>query len=137
VINGANDFLTSSKPRGGALPVDQKTRSSSRTSARNLDMNPADPIEGMQMAQVAANEASLTCMGHFSGQIFRGSHEMVCSSSTVVEGNSRSSSSINADQALVTDTVVTGSGGRYRASPALLMNATWKSMPMLERNEQA
>ena len=147
-----------------ALPVNQKNaetvlHAGTAVMAGVMDMNPADAIEGMLMSQlVIVNEAALNLYRlawlnnaeYFAASTRylqladkatpplailterldqhrgRGQQQIVVKHVTV-----------NADQAVVTDTVVTGKpAGNTAPSPALLADATETAMPMLDETSR-
>ena len=144
----------------GALPVDQKTETvscaGSAVIAGVVDMKPADPIEGMLMSQlVVVNEAALNMYrlawlnknaGYFQASTRylqladKASRTVAVLTERLDQHRGRGQQQIvvkhvtvNADQALVTDTVVTGKpAGSVVPSPALLADATDKPMPTLD-----
>ena len=143
-----------------ALPVNQKNAETvsdagSAVAAGVVDMKPTDPIEGILIAQiVAANEAALNLyrLGWAnSANYFEASTKYLLlaqkASRTVAMLTERLDQhrgrgqqqitvkhvTVNADQALVTDTVVTGKPACNTVpSPALLADTAEKPMPMLD-----
>jgi hypothetical protein len=147
-----------------ALPVDQRNAESvshagSAVMAGVVDMNPADPVEGLLISQlVVAHEAALSMyqlawaqppeyfearmkylaradkasrtvamlterLDHHRG---RGQQQIVVKHVTV-----------NTDQAMITDTIVTGGrAGDTKPCPALLTDPTEKPMSMLEETSE-
>ena len=142
-----------------ALPINQKnteavSRAGSAAAAGVLDMNPADPIEGMLMSHlVVVNEAALNMYRQAwlnNAEYFEAStrylqladkatRTLVMLTERLDQHRGRGQQQIvvkhvtvNADQAVVTDTVVTGKpAGNAEPSPALLANAAEKAMPRL------
>ena len=142
-----------------ALPINQKnteavSRAGSAVAAGVVDMNPADPIEGMLMSHlVVVNEAALNMYRHAwlnNAEYFEAStrylqladkatRTLVMLTERLDQHRGRGQQQIvvkhvtvNADQAVVTDTVVTGKpAGNAEPSPALLANAAEKAMPRL------
>jgi hypothetical protein len=118
-------------------------------------MNPADPIEGMLMSHlVVVNEAALNMYRHAwlnNAEYFeastrylqladRATRTLVMLTERLDQHRGRGQQQIvvkhvtvNADQAVVTDTVVTGNtAGNAEPSLALLANAAEKAMPVIE-----
>ena len=148
-----------------ALPVDQNdetdaVRATTAVYSGMIDLKPADPIEGILISQLmAASQASLSlyrrgwaqppeyleaglryvALGDKASRTVamlterldqhrgRGQQQIVVKHVTV-----------NADQALVTDTVVTGKpAGNVVPSPALLSDVTDKAMPRLDETSKS
>jgi hypothetical protein len=147
-----------------ALPVDQKNTETvsqvgSAVVAGLVDMKPTDPIEGMLMSQlVVVNEAALKMYRLAwlnNAEYFEASTKYLQladkASRTVAMLTERLDQhrgqgqqqivvkhvTVNADQALVADTVVTGNpSGNALSSPARLTNALEKPMPMLKETSE-
>jgi hypothetical protein len=147
-----------------ALPVDQKntetvSRVGSAVVAGLVGMKPADSIEGMLMSQlVVVNEAALNLYRLAwlnNAEYFEASTKYLQladkASRTVAMLTERLDQhrgrgqqqivvkhvTVNADQALITDTVVTGKpAGNAVPSPALLTDATDKPMPRLDETRK-
>ena len=143
-----------------ALPINQKnteavSRAGSAVAAGVVDMNPADPIEGMLMSHlVVVNEAALNMYRlawlnnaeHFEASTKylqladKASRTVAMLTERLDQHRGRGQQQIvvkhvtvNADQALVTDTVVTGrSAVNNVPTPALLTDATEERMPVIE-----
>jgi hypothetical protein len=147
----------------GALPVKQTnaeavSHAGSAVAAGIVDMKPADPVEGMLISQlVVANEAALKLYqlawlnsGHFEASAKylqladkasrtvamlterldhhrnRGQQQIVVQHTTTV----------NANQAVVTDSVVTGKKSEAAPSAKLLAAVTDKPMEIMEAEKQ-
>ena len=147
-----------------ALPINQKnteavSRAGSAAAAGVVDMNSADPIEGMLMSHlVVVNEAALNMYRHAwlnNAEYFEAStrylqladkatRTLVMLTERLDQHRGRGQQQIvvkhvtvNADQAVVTDTVVTGKpAGNAELSPALLANAAEKAMPRLDETRK-
>ena len=158
-----NDWLAQSTAL--ALPIDQTDegaaiKATTAVYSGMIDLKPADPIEGILIAQLmAASQASLSlyrrgwaqppeyleaglrylALGDKAARTVallterldqhrgRGQQQIVVKHVTVI-----------ADQALVTDTVVTGKpAGNVVASPALLRDVTDKAMPRLDETSKS
>ena len=143
-----------------ALPINQKnteavSRAGSAAAAGVVDMSPADPIEGMLMSHlVVVNEAALNMYRHAwlnNAEYFEAStrylqladkatRTLVMLTERLDQHRGRGQQQIvvkhvtvNADKALVTDTVVTGrSAVNNVPTPALLTNAAENPMPVIE-----
>ena len=143
-----------------ALPVNQKnagtvSHAGSAVAAAVVDMNPADPIEGMLMSHlVVVNEAALNmyrlawlnnteyfeASTRYLQLADKATRTLVMLTERLDQHRGRGQQQIvvkhvtvNADQALVTDTVVTGkSAVNDLPSPALLTNAAENPMPVIE-----
>ena len=148
----------------GALPINQKnteavSRAGSAAAAGVVDMNPADPIEGMLMSHlVVVNEAALNMYRHAwlnNAEYFEAStrylqladkatRTLVMLTERLDQHRGRGQQQIvvkhvtvNADQAVVTDTVVTGKpAGNAEPSLALLAKAAEKAMPVIEETRK-
>ena len=147
-----------------ALPINQKnteavSRAGSATFAGVVDMSPADPIEGMLMSHlVVVNEAALNMYRLAwlnNAEYFKASTRYLQladkATRTLVMlteqlGRHRNKGqqqivvkhvTVNADQAVVTDTVVTGKpAGNAEPSPALLAKASAEAMPRARRDKE-
>ena len=147
-----------------ALPINQKntvavSRAGSAAAAGVVDMNPADPIEGMLMSHlVVVNEAALNMYRHAwlnNAEYFEAStrylqladkatRTLVMLTERLDQHRGRGQQQIvvkhvtvNADQAVVADTVVTGKpAGNAEPSPSLLANAAEKAMPRLDETRK-
>jgi hypothetical protein len=147
-----------------ALPVNQKnaeavSRAGSAVAAGVMDMKPADPIEGMLMSQlVVVNEASLNmyrlawlnnakyfeASTRYLQLADKASRTLAMLTERLDQHRGRGQQQIvvkhvtvNADQAVVTDTVVAGEpAANIVTSPALLTNATEKPIPILEETRK-
>ena len=147
-----------------ALPVDQEnaetvSHAGSAVVAGLVDMKPTDPIEGMLMSQlVVVNEAALKMYRLAwlnNAEYFEASTKYLQladkASRTVAMLTERLDQhrgrgqqqivvkhvTVNADQALVTDTFVTGKPtGNVVPSPSLLTDATDKPMPRLDETRK-
>jgi len=161
--NQWNDRLSTLVTR--ALPVDQKnveavSHAGSAAAAGIVDMNPADPIEGVLISQiVVANEAALNLyrLGwanvteYFeAGTKFlqladRASRTAAILTERLEQHRNRGQQQIvvkhvtvNADQAVVTDNIVAGkTTGHTKPSPALLTDSPATSMPTLDDVREA
>jgi hypothetical protein len=142
-----------------ALPVNQKdtetlSRAGSAVVAGVVDMKPADPIEGMLISQlVVANEAAL----HLYRLAWLNNAEYFEASAKYLQLADKASRTVamlterldqhrnrghqqivvkhvtvNADQALVTDSVVTGKHNEAASSARLLAAATENPMEIIE-----
>jgi hypothetical protein len=148
-----------------ALPVDQKNAKAvsvagSAAAAGIVDMGPADPIEAMLISQIVlANEAAMklyrlgwanTAEYFEAGTKYlqmanKASRTVAVLTERLDQHRNRGQQQIvvkhvtvNADHALVTDTVVTGkTAGNTSSSPALLMDSPAASMPMLDEVREA
>jgi hypothetical protein len=143
----------------GALPVEQTnakavSHAGSAVAAGIVDIKPADPIEGMLISQlVVANEAALKLYqlawlnsGYLEASAKylqladRASRTVAVLSERLDQHRGRGQQQIvvkhvtvNADQAVVTDTVVTGKPAVNAASSAaVLTDAAEKPMPTLD-----
>jgi hypothetical protein len=142
----------------GALPVNQTnaevvSHAGSAVAAGIVDMKPADPIEGMLISQLAvANEAALKLYqlawlnsGHFEAHTKylqladKATRTVALLTERLDQHRGRGQQQIvvkhvtvNADKALVTDTVVTGKPAVAASSAAVLTDATEKPMPTLD-----
>ena len=147
----------------GALPVNQNnakavSQAGSAVAAGIMDMKPADPVEGILISQLAvANEAALKLYqlawlnsGHFEAHTKylqladkatrtvallterldhhrnRGQQQIVVQHTTTV----------NANQAVVTDSVVTGKKNEAARSAKLLAAVTDQPMEIIEAENQ-
>jgi hypothetical protein len=147
-----------------AMPVSRdniEARREAATAALSglADINPADPIEGMLVAQmIVANEAALGLYRRAwlnSGDYFEAATKYMAladkASRTVALLSERFDQhrtrgkqqiivkhvTVHADQAVVTDQVVTGNPATNAAlSPALLADSTEKPMPALDEIKQ-
>lgn len=147
-----------------ALPVNQKnaedvSRVGSAVAAGVMDMKPADPIEGMLISQlVVVNEAAMKMYRLAwanSAEYFevstkylqladKASRTLAMLTERLDQHRGRGQQQIvvkhvtvNADQAVVTDTVVTTNpAGNTVPSPALLTDATEKPMQILDATRQ-
>ena len=147
-----------------ALPINQKnteavSRAGSAAAAGVVDMKPTDPIEGMLMSHlVVVNEAALNMYRQAwlnNAEYFEAStrylqladkatRTLVMLTERLDQHRGRGQQQIvvkhvtvNADQAVVTDTVVTGKpAGNAEPSPALLANAAEKAMPRLDETRK-
>ena len=160
MIDGMSELVTLVV---GALPVDQKTETvscaGSAVIAGVVDMKPADPIEGMLMSQlVVVNEAALNmyrlawlnkrwvfqASTRYLQLADKASRTVAVLTERLDQHRGRGQQQIvvkhvtvNADQALVTDTVVTGKpAGSVVPSPALLTDATDHPMPRLDETRK-
>ena len=147
-----------------ALPVNQHnsetvSHAGSAVAAGLVDMKPADPIEGMLMSQlVVANEAALSMYQRAwlnNAEYFeahtkylqladKASRTVAMLTERLDQHRGRGQQQIvvkhvtvNADQAVVTDTVVTGKpAGNVVPSPAFLTDVTDKPMPRLDETRK-
>jgi hypothetical protein len=147
-----------------ALPINQKnaetvSQTGSAVMAGVVDMKPADPIEGMLISQlVVVNEAALSMYqrawacppdDYFEAHTKylqlanKATRTVAMLTERLDQHRGRGQQQIvvkhvtvNADQALVTDTVVTGKPAGNTASPALLAETTEKPMPMVDEKRQ-
>jgi hypothetical protein len=147
-----------------ALPVDQNNTEAvsqvgSAVVAGIVDMKPADPIEGMLMSQlVVANEAALKmyrlawlnnaeyfeASARYLQLADKASRTVAMLTERLDQHRGRGQQQIlvkhvtvNADQALVTDTVVTGKAtSNIEPSPTLLAKPTEEPMTMLDVQPQ-
>jgi hypothetical protein len=136
----------------GALPGDGNSDAISAAGSGMLDMKPADPIEGMLIAQaIAAHEAAMRMygLGWLNSRHFEASTKYLAladkAARTVVmlterldqhRGRGQQQISVkhvtvNADQAVVTDQIVSGRG-KEAAATSLLMAGTGKAMEIIE-----
>jgi hypothetical protein len=143
-----------------ALPVDQKNTETvshvcSAVVAGLVDMKPTDPIEGMLMSQLlVVNEAALNmyrlawlnnaeyfeASTRYLQLADKASRTLAMLTERLDQHRGRGQQhivvkhvTVNADQAVVTDTVVTGKpASNSVSSPALLTDATEKPMPTLD-----
>jgi hypothetical protein len=153
-----NDWLALSTSL--ALPVNQNdeagaTKATVAVYSGMIDMKPADPIEGILISQLmAANQTSLSMYQRawaLSSEYFEARTKYLAladkAARTVVMLTERLDQhrgrghqqiivkhvTVNADQAVVTDTVVTGTPeGNSAPSPGILTCTAEKPMPMLE-----
>jgi hypothetical protein len=136
----------------GALPIQQSNSEAVIFASRavcqaTMDIAPADPIEGILIAQLmVANEAALTLYYFEGGTKFlqladkaartvallterldhhRGRGQQQITVKHVTTNN------VTADQAIISDSVTTG-GARNVASPALLAASSEAPMPILD-----
>ena len=147
-----------------ALPVNQKNVEACKEAAIATlsglaDIKPADPMEGMLIAQmIVANEAALALYRRAwlnSGEYFeaatkymaladKASRTVALLSERIDQHRARGQQQIivkhvtvNADQAVVTDQVVTGtSATKSVLPPAMLPEAAGKPMPALDEINQ-
>jgi hypothetical protein len=152
----------------GALPIaalndrEQITEAALAVSYGTMDISPADPIEGMLIAQLmAANEAALSLYRRAWAQtpeFFEAQTKYLQladkAARTVVLLTERldhhrgrgqqqitvkhvTTNNVTADQAIIADSVTTGGGAtRNVASPALLAVSSEKPMPILSETRQ-
>jgi hypothetical protein len=148
-----------------ALPVDQKNAKAvsvagSAAAAGIVDMGPADPIEAMLISQIVlANEAAMklyrlgwanTAEYFEAGTKYlqmanKASRTVAVLTERLDQHRNRGQQQIvvkhvtvNADQALVTDTVMTGkTAGNISSSPALLMDSPAASMSTFDEVREA
>jgi hypothetical protein len=147
-----------------AMPVDRRNveaRKEAATAALSglVDINPADPIEGMLIAQmIVANEAALALYRRawlntpdyfeaatkYMALADKASRTVALLSERIDQHRTRVQQQIvvkhvtaHADQAVVADQVVTGNPATNAVlSPALLADAAEKPMPALEEINQ-
>jgi hypothetical protein len=157
-----NDRLSTLVTR--ALPVNQKnvetiSHAGSAAAAGIVDMKPADPIEGVLISQiVVANEAAMNLyrLGWAnSAEYFEASTKYLQladkASRTVAMLTERldhhrnrgqqqivvqHTTTVNANQAVVTDSVVTGKNNEAASSAKLLAAVTDKPMEIIEAEKQ-
>ena len=166
IVGGAdrdkwNDRLLNLTVR--ALPLDQKNTNSvsqvgSAVMSGIVDMKPADPIEGMLISQlVVANEAALNlyrlawlnnaeyfeASAKYLQLADKASRTVGMLAERLDQHRNRGHQQIvvkhvtvNADQALVTDSVVTGKNNEAASSAKLLAAATDKPMEIIEPMQQ-
>jgi len=147
----------------GALPVNQTnaeavSQAGSAVAAGIVDMKPADPVEGMLISQlVVANEAALKLYqlawlnsGHFEASAKylqladRASRTVAMLSERLDHHRNRGqqqivvqhTTTVNANQAVVTDSVVTGKKQEAATSAKLLAAATNQPMEIIEAENQ-
>jgi hypothetical protein len=153
-----NDRLSTLVTR--ALPVNPEnveavSHVGSAVAAGMVDMKPADPIEGMLMSHlVVVNEAALNmyrlawlnnaeyfeASTRYLQLADKATRTLAMLTERLDQHRGRGQQQIvvkhvtvNADQAVVTDTVVTGKpAGNTAPSPALLKDAAEKPMPMID-----
>jgi hypothetical protein len=136
----------------GALPCDGNTEAISAASSSMLDMKPTDPIEGMLISQaIAAHEAAMRMYG--LGWVNSGHLEASTKYLALADKAARTVAmlterldqhrgrgqqqitvkhvTVNADQAVVTDQIVSGRG-KEAAATSLLMAGTGKAMEIIE-----
>jgi hypothetical protein len=146
---------------GGSLPIDHSDRETSNEAIKAViqataDIAPADPIEGILIAQLmAASEASLSMYRRGWSQppeYFQARTKYLQladkAARTVMMLTERldhhrgrgqqqitvkhvTTNNVTADQAIIADSVTTGGGARNVASPALLAATSEKPMPNL------
>jgi hypothetical protein len=147
-----------------ALPVDQNdetgaVRATTAVYSGMIDLKPADPIEGILISQLmAASQASLSMYQQGWAQppeylearlrylalADKAARTVVLLTERLDQHRGRGQQQIvvkhvtvNADQALVTDTVVTGKpAGNVVPSPALLTDTADKPMPALDETSK-
>ena len=157
-----NDWLVTATT--GALPVNQKNESiavkaSVAICSGMIDLKPADPIEGIIISQLmAANAASLRMYQLAwvnNAEYFDASTKYLQladkAARTVAMLTERLDhhrnqgkqqivvqhiTTVNANQAVVTDSVVTGNNNDAASSPKLLATVTDKPMEILEAEKQ-
>ena len=146
----------------GALPVNQTdaeavSQAGSAVAAGIVDMKPADPIEGILLSQlVVANEAALKLYqlawlnsGHFEAHTKylqladKATRTVALLTERLDQHRGRGQQQItvkhvtvNADQAVVTDSVVTGKSNEAAPSAKLLAAVTDQPMEILEAEKQ-
>jgi hypothetical protein len=146
---------------GGSLPIDHSDRETSKEAIKAViqataDIAPADPIEGILIAQLmAANEASLAMYRKGWSQppeYFQARTKYLQladkAARTVMMLTERldhhrgrgqqqitvkhvTTNNVTADQAIIADSVTTGGGARNVASPVLLAASSEMPMPIL------
>jgi len=146
---------------GGSLPINHSNRETSNEAMKaicqaTVDIAPADPIEGILIAQLmAANEASLAMYRrgwaqppeHFdAGTKFlqladKAARTVLALTERLDHHRGRgqqqitvkhvTTNNVTADQAIIADSVTTGAG-RSVASPALLAASSEMPMPILD-----
>jgi hypothetical protein len=137
----------------GALPGHGNTDAINAASSGMLDMKPTDPIEGMLIAQaIAAHEAAMRMYGLgwlYAGKHFEAGTKFLAladkAARTVVMLTERLDQhrgrgqqqitvkhvTVNADQAVVTDQIVSGRG-KEAPTMGLLMAGTGEAMEIIE-----
>ena len=146
---------------GGSLPVDHSNREVSNEAITAVcqataDIAPADPVEGILIAQLmAANEASLAMYRkgwaqppeYFEARTKylqladKAARTVVLLTERLDHHRGRgqqqitvkhvTTNNVTADQAIIADSVTTGGGARNVASPALLTASSEMPMPIL------
>jgi hypothetical protein len=146
---------------GGSLPIDHSDRETSKEAIKAViqataDIAPADPVEGILIAQLmAANEASLAMYRKGWSQppeYFQARTKYLQladkAARTVMMLTERldhhrgrgqqqitvkhvTTNNVTADQAIIADSVTTGGGARNVASPVLLAASSEMPMPIL------
>jgi hypothetical protein len=154
--NRLNDLTVNALPIAHSKNTEKITEAAFAVSYGTMDISPADPIEGMLTAQLmAANEAALSLYRRawmqepqfFEARVkylqladkaartvallterldhHRGRGQQQITVKHVTTNN------VTADQAIIADSVTTGSGARNVASPALLAASSEMPMPNL------
>jgi hypothetical protein len=150
---------------GGSLPIDHSDRETSNEAIKAViqataDIAPADPIEGILIAQLmAANEASLAMYRKGWAQppeyfAARTKYLQLADKATRTvmmlterldhhrgRGQQQitvkhvTTNNVTADQAIIADSVTTGGGARNVSSPALLAASSETLMPILSETK--
>jgi hypothetical protein len=151
---------------GNSLPIDHSNRETSKEATKAVcqataDIAPADPIEGILIAQLmAANEASLAMYRkgwqqppeYFQARTKylqladKAARTVVLLTERLDHHRGRgqqqitvkhvTTNNVTADQAIITDSVTTGGAPRNAASPALLAASSEGPMPILDETGQ-
>ena len=157
--NRLNSLLVSALPIVALKDREQTTEAALAVSYGTMDIAPADPIEGMLIAQLmAANEAALALYRKGWQNVnvpeyFEGGTKFLQladkATRTVALLTERldhhrgrgqqqitvkhvTTNNVTADQAIIADSVTTGGGARNVASPALLAASSETPMPILD-----
>ncbi len=151
---------------GNSLPIDHSNRETSNEATKAVcqataDIAPADPVEGILIAQLmAANEASLAMYRkgwqqppeYFEARTKylqladKAARTVVLLTERLDHHRGRgqqqitvkhvTTNNVTADQAIIADSVTTGGGSRNVASPALLDVSSEAPMPILHETGQ-
>jgi hypothetical protein len=151
---------------GGSLPINHSNREASNEAVKavcqaTVDIAPADPIEGILIAQLmAANEAALALYRRgwqnvpeyfdagtkFLQLADKAARTVVLLTERLDHHRGRgqqqitvkhvTTNNVTADQAIIADSVTTGGGARKVASPALLTASSEMPMPILSEARQ-
>jgi hypothetical protein len=151
-----NSLTVGALPTAASGNMEQGTAAAVAVSYGTMDISPADPIEGMLIAQLmAANEAALSMYRKgwaqpnecFEGQVKylqladKAARTVVLLTERLDHHRGRgqqqitvkhvTTNNVTADQAIIADNVTTGGAARNVASPALLAASSEMPMPNL------